>query len=64
MNLDPEAAGIVALNHVELKAVLLKFWKFTHFPTTDNNRLDQVYCNIPGTKRAATPHMCMSDTNR
>uniref|UniRef100_A0A3B3I9A9 Reverse transcriptase domain-containing protein n=1 Tax=Oryzias latipes TaxID=8090 RepID=A0A3B3I9A9_ORYLA len=64
MNSNSEAAVIVAgdFNHVELKAVLPKFQKFIHFPTRDNNTLDQVYCNIPGAyKAAAAPHLGMSD---
>jgi len=47
------------LNHAELKT---KFHKFIHFPTRDNNILDQVYCNIKGAyKAAAAPHLGLSD---
>lgn len=42
--------------------MLPKFHKFIHFPTRDNNTLDQVYCNIPGAYRAvAAPHLGKSD---
>lgn len=50
MNSNPEAAVIVAADfgHVKLKAVLPKFWKFTHFLfTRDNSILYQVYYNTP-----------------
>lgn len=49
-------------NHVELKAVFPKFYKYINFPTRGNNTLDQVYCNIPAAYKAvAAPHLGMSD---
>lgn len=55
MNSNPEAGHF---NHVNLKVVLPNFKRFIHFPTRDNNILDQVYCNISGAyKAAAAPHL-------
>lgn len=49
-------------NHVELKAVFPKFYRFINFPTGDNSILDQVYCNISGAYKAvAAPQPGMSD---
>lgn len=64
MTFNPEAPVTVTgdFNHVELKAVLPNFWKFIYVPTRENNILDQLYCNIPGSYRAtAAPHKGMSD---
>lgn len=64
MNANPEVAVIVAgdFNHMELKFVLPRFYKFINFLTRDFNILDQMYCNIPGAyKAAAAPHLGMPD---
>ncbi len=64
LNTQPETVMIVAgdFNHVELKAVLPKFYKNINFLTRGNNILDQVYTNIPGAyKAAASSHLGMSD---
>lgn len=67
MNANPEVAVIVAgdFNHVELKSVLSKLYRFVDFPTRENNTLDQVYCNIPGAYKAyAAPHWACQNTSQ
>lgn len=60
----PEGAVIVAgdFNHVDLRTVMPKLYTSIHFPTRDNNILDQVYINIPRAYKAAPfPHLGLSD---
>ncbi|XDV25252.1 hypothetical protein PO909_029198 [Leuciscus waleckii] len=56
----PEGAVIVAgdFNHVDLKTVMPKLYTSIHFPTRDNNILDQVYTNIPRAYKGA-PQGCV-----
>lgn len=63
LNAYLEGAVIVAgdFNHVDLKTVMPKLDTSIHFPTRDNNILDQVYTNIPRAYKAApSPHLGLS----
>ncbi|KAK3559559.1 hypothetical protein QTP86_013724, partial [Hemibagrus guttatus] len=64
VNAYPEGAVIVSgdFNHADLKTVMPRLHTNVHFPTRENNILDQVYTNIPCAYRAApSPHLGSSD---
>ncbi|KAK3532935.1 hypothetical protein QTP70_003799 [Hemibagrus guttatus] len=60
LNAYPEGAG--DFNHADLKIVMPRLHTNVHFPTRENNILDQVYTNSPQAYRPApSPHLGSSD---